>query len=111
MKQNKPLRPSLPGRFGRMTPEELDRESSKYDQEYSGTSAKRVSPSRPHPKKRGRPAKPADEKSARVLITMEPRLLAAADAAANKNGLSRAALISEAVEKWLKYSRPRRKSA
>jgi hypothetical protein len=42
---------------------------------------------------------------------MEPHLLAAADAAAGKKGLTRAALISEAVGDWLQLSRGKRKTA
>src|SRR5437773_8370927 len=80
MTTNKPLAPWLPGRYGRMTRDELDAESNRYDREFSATRAKRVPNTRPHPKKRGRPAKPPCEKAARVLITMTPSLLAAADA-------------------------------
>jgi hypothetical protein len=58
MKRKKPLAPWLPGQFGRMTREELDAESDQYDAEFSGTRAKRVANTRPHPRKRGRPAKP-----------------------------------------------------
>ena len=101
MKQKKPLAPWLPGRFGRMTRNELDAESDKYDVEFSAIGAKRIANAKPHPHKRGRPAKAAEEKAARVLITMTPRLLAAADAAADKKGLTRAALIREAVLDWL----------
>jgi hypothetical protein len=64
----------------------------------------------PHPKKRGRPRKPAREKAARVLITMAPRLLAATDAAAGKCGLSRAGLIRQAVLDWLGQKPKSRKS-
>lgn len=84
-----------------MSRSELDAESNRYDAEFSATRAKRVPNARPHPKKRGRPRKPAGEKAERVLITMEPRLLAAADAAAGQHGLTRAGLIREAVLNWL----------
>jgi hypothetical protein len=77
----KPLAPWLPGHFGRMTRERFDAESDQYDVGFSGTHAKRVANARPHPPKRGRPSKPAGQKAARVLITMDPQLLAAADAA------------------------------
>ena len=110
-KLEKPLAPWLPGKFGRMTRVELDAESSRYDAEFAGTRAKRVANTRPHSPKRGRPAKPAGEKSARVLITMTPRLLAAADAAAGKTGLTRAALIRRAVLDWLAHAPRPRKSA
>lgn len=112
MKKQKPLAPSLPAPYGKMTRAELDAASDQYDAEFSGTGARRVANARPHPRKRGRPRKPAAERSARVLITIEPQLLAAADAAADKQGLTRAGLIREAVIAWLlRDSRPRRRSA
>ena len=111
MKQRKPLAPWLPGRFGRMTRQELDAESGQYDAEFSGTDAKRAANQKPHPPKRGRPSKTPGEKAARVLITMTPQLLAAADVAAGKRGLTRAGLIQEAVLDWLARQPTRRKSA
>src|SRR5690242_19630635 len=105
MKRDKPLAPWLPGKYGRMTRAELDAESDQYDVEFSGTRAKRVASAKPHPGRRGRPRKPASEKAARVLITMEPELLAAADAAADKRGLTRAGLIRQAVLDWLARQR------
>lgn len=107
MKRKPPVQ-GLPGRFARMTRAELDAESDQYDAEFSGTRAKRVSNRKPHPRKRGRPAKPAGEKAARVLITLAPKLLAAADAAADRQGLTRAGLIRQAVLDWLaRQPRPR----
>jgi len=111
MTTKKPLAPWLPGRYGRMTREQLDAESNRYDREFSATRSKRVANSRPHPKKRGRPSKPESEKAARVLITMTPELLAAADAAAGKKGLTRAGLIRKAVLDWLAREPQPRKSA
>jgi hypothetical protein len=112
MKQDKkPLAPWLGGRFGRMTREELDAESDQYDVEFSAIGARRIANSQPHPKKRGRPRKLASEKAARVLITMTPKLLAAADAAAGKRGLTRAALIRQAVLDWLSQQQGSKKSA
>jgi len=111
MKHKKPLAPWLPGRYGRMTRAELDAESAQYEKEFSGTGAKRVANRSPHPAKRGRPPKAPGEKAARVLVTMTPRLLAAADVAAGKRGLTRAGLIQEAVLDWLARRPTRRKSA
>jgi hypothetical protein len=92
-----------------MTRQELDAESDQYDAEFSTLRAKRVANARPHPKKRGRPAKPPGDKAARVLITMSPKLLAATDVAAGKQGLTRAGLIRQAVLDWLeRQSRPRK---
>lgn len=55
MKREKPLAPWLPGRFGRMTRAELDVESDRYDIEFSGTRAKPVANTKPHPPKNNRP--------------------------------------------------------
>jgi hypothetical protein len=95
-----------------MTRQQLDRESDQYDAEFSAIRARRVSNKTPHPpKKLGRPAKPANEKAARILITMEPNLLAATDADAQKRGLTRAGLIQRAVTEWLARQPRPRKSA
>jgi len=94
-----------------MTREELDAESDQYDAEFSATGAKRVANARPHPRRRGRPAKRANEKAARVLITIPPELLSAADAAAKKRGLTRAGLVRQAVVDWLSRQARPRKSA
>jgi hypothetical protein len=111
MKNKKPLAPWLPGQFGRMTRQELDAESDQYDAEFTGTHAKSIANNRPHPRKRGRPAKPEGQKAARVLITMTPKLLAAADAAADRKGLTRAGLVRRAVLDWLERQPRPRKSA
>lgn len=111
MKNKKPLARWLGGPFATMTRQQLDAESDQYDVEFSATSAKRVTNTRRHPRKRGRPPKPAGEKSARVLITLMPDLLAAADHAANQHGLTRAGLIHQALSDWLSRAPRRRKSA
>lgn len=111
MRRKKPLVPQLPGKFGQMTHEELDAESDQYDVEFSAMRAPPALNRNPHPRKRGRPRKPQEQKSARVLITMEPRLLAAADADAERRGLTRAGLIQQAVQDWLIRQPRRRKSA
>jgi hypothetical protein len=53
MKNRKPLVSWLPGRYGRMTREEFERESNQYDQEFSGTDAEEKTNLRRHPRKRG----------------------------------------------------------
>jgi len=110
-KRKKPLIPNLGGRFGRMTRDELDTESDQYNAEFSGLRARPAANVRPHPQKRGRPPKSADEKATRVLITMTPQLLAAADAAAGERGLTRAAFIRQAMLDWLTHHPRSRKSA
>lgn len=109
--KNKALAPWLPGMYGRMTRQQLNAESDQYDVEFSALRASRVSNSRPHPAKRGRPLKPKAQQAARVLITMPPTLLKAADAAADRCGLTRAALVRQAVLDWLGRQDRRRKSA
>jgi len=94
-----------------MTRAQLDAESAQYEKEFSGTGVKRVANQKSHPLKRGRPLKAPGDKAARVLITMTPQLLAAADVAAGKRGLTRAGLIQEAVLDWLARQPGRRKSA
>jgi hypothetical protein len=51
--------------------------------------------------KRGRPPKPAGQKAARVLITVEQDLLARADAFAKERGLSRSELIARGIHSVL----------
>lgn len=84
--KNKPLNPKLPGRYGKMTAAQLSAESDRYDvpgvAEAEADAFARSRAVRPkHPKKRrpGRPAKPAADRAERVLITIEPALLRAAD--------------------------------
>ena len=108
---SKPLAPWLPGRYGKMTREQLDAESDRFGAEFAATRARAVANSTPHPRKRGRPRKAAGTKATRVLITMSPPLLAAADAAAGRRGLTRAGLIRQAVLDWLARQPRPRKSA
>lgn len=110
-KRDKPLAPWLPGKFGRMTRRELDAEADRYDAEFAALDEPNVANSRPLPKKRGRPRKPASERSARVLITIEPRLLTEADVVAERAGLTRAGLIQRALRDWLQKQPKRRRSA
>ena len=55
MKKKNPLVLSLPGKLGRMSQKQLDAESDQYDVLFSATRAKRITNSKPHPKKPGRP--------------------------------------------------------
>jgi hypothetical protein len=64
-----------------------------------------------HAKRRpGRPRKPADEKAARVLVTLAPDLLAAADGYAQREGISRAELIARGLLTVLAKDRGKRKT-
>jgi hypothetical protein len=58
----------------------------------------------------GRPRKPAGEKAARVLVTISPRLLAAADAYAQREGISRAELFARGLAAVLPKVRGNRKT-
>ena len=53
-------------------------------------------------KRRGRPVKPADQKVARVLVSMPRDLLAAIDAAADQRDVTRATLIAHGMRTMLK---------
>ena len=106
--KKKPFLPSLPGRFGKMTREELDAEADQYDAEFAGINAPTAPNSRPHPKpRRGRPAVASGRRFVRVLVTMPPDLLKRADAYARGENTTRAGLIQSALESVL----PKRKSA
>ena len=56
-------------------------------------------------RKRGRPAKAPAEKAVRVMISIAPALLAAADAEARAEGLTRAGLLADALRRRLKRKR------
>ncbi len=49
----------------------------------------------------GRPPKPAGEKSKRALISIEPQLLALADAFASSNGIDRSKLFALSVQAFI----------
>jgi hypothetical protein len=53
----------------------------------------------------GRKPKPNDQKAARVMLTLDPDLLAAADAAANAAGMTRAGFVADTLRKRLKLRR------
>ena len=58
----------------------------------------------------GRPHKSAEEKSARVLVTLAPKLLAEADGCAKRQGISRAELIARGLAVVLTKDRNDRKN-
>ena len=90
-----------------MTAAEWDAEVARYD--FSGVAEAEAEalagqPMPRHPKKRrvGRPAKPVAAKAARVLITVEPKLLKRADAYVEKTGQTRAGWIQSLMRTALK---------
>jgi hypothetical protein len=48
--------------------------------------------------RRGRPPKPVSERASRVLVSLEPRLLARADAFARAHGMSRSQLVARGID-------------
>jgi hypothetical protein len=98
------MTPKKPKPFLKMTLAEREADLKKFDQ---GLSFDQTRPLSAKGKllwgraKRGRPPKPADEKAARVLITVEQDLLARADAFAKKHGVSRSELIARGIRSVL----------
>jgi hypothetical protein len=112
VKTRKPLAPRLPGVYGKMTREEFDALSDSFDKEFSLVEAKPVPNDRPHPKRnRGRPKKAARSKAPRVLMTIEPELLAKTDAAARAAGATRAGFVQDVLREWLSRKPNRARAA
>jgi len=109
-------RKAPPGRFARMTRVELDAQSDRYDSVLAAdestpmSAAQRAEYVAKTGRKRGPAPKPPGEKAARVLVTIEPGLLAATDAAAEKSGQTRAGFIAQALQSKLRI-KPRIKRA
>jgi hypothetical protein len=107
-KKRIPMNPQLPGRYGKMTAEEWDREVEKFDQEFIADRAEplddelkaRLRQAQLRAKRRGRP--PVGKGAKRVLVTIERDLLSESDAYAKSHGLTRAAVIAKGLRKLLK---------
>ena len=86
--------------FTAMTDTQRDAEVARFDKE-DLTPGKPLSPEMRNQlnraKRRGRPAKRAEERSARVLVTLPPELLRKADAYAHRHRMSRAALFAQGI--------------
>jgi hypothetical protein len=97
--------PLLPGRYGKMTAEELDAEVARYDapfvalKESKPLSAADRAVLRRARKKGGRPR--VGEGANRVLITVERGLLRRADSYAKRKGMSRSELIARGLKSIL----------
>ena len=102
--RSKPVDPKLPGRYGRMTARQLDREVAKFDREFiadeSRPLTRRQLAEERAARRRGRPR--IGLGSQKVMITLERRLLRETDQCAKKLGVSRAALIARALKSVLK---------
>jgi hypothetical protein len=92
--------------FTRMTAAERDAEAKKWEREIS------FDETRPLSKRskalwamakrgRGRPRKPTNEKAVRVLISLEPQLLALIEAFAISKGLDRSKLFTLSVQAFM----------
>lgn len=101
--KEKPVDPSLPGRYGRMTAAELDAEVAQYDLENVETFPLTADMKAQHnraKKKRGRPKIGKGAKD--VMISVEKDLLKLADAYAKKNRLTRSELFARGLRVFLK---------
>jgi hypothetical protein len=92
--------------FLKMTSQERDAEAKKLER---GTSFEQTRPLSDRSKVlwdlakrgRGRPPKPAGEKAARILISMEPGLLAIVEKFVASNGLDRSKLFALSVQAFI----------
>lgn len=92
--------------FLKMTAQERDADAKKLE---NGISFKETRPLSKHSRAlwelakrgRGRPRKPAGEKAARILISIEPRLLALIEEFANANSLDRSKLFALSVQAFI----------
>lgn len=103
--KGQPVNPRLPGRYGKMTAEELDAEVAKYDEPFVA-----IRESKPLAQKDRRQLRRAKSKGGRprvgqgakrVLITVERGLLRNADSYAKQRGISRSELIAKALRSIL----------
>jgi hypothetical protein len=84
--------------FNKMTARELAEATSEFDRPGAAEKFKALSPSERkqwNREKRGRPRKPAREKAVRVLISINPELLAAAHRQARQTGHTLSGFIAE----------------
>ncbi|HZZ41718.1 MAG TPA: hypothetical protein VFE58_02170 [Tepidisphaeraceae bacterium] len=92
----KPLNPKLPGRYGKMTARELDEVADALDRPIAASETRSLTAGERAQWQRAKrgPGRPARGKGAKVIsLTVEQSLLAKADQAARKAGISRAALF------------------
>lgn len=104
--------PKLPGRFGKMTAQELEADVAKYDAPMVAFEESRpLTPEqrRQHGRARNKGGRPQiGEGAAKVRISLEQGLLRRADAEAQARGTSRSRLIAEALEALLKPANKKR---
>jgi hypothetical protein len=93
--------PRLPGRYGRMSAQELDAEVARFDHEIRHDEIKPLTPAMKASlrKAKTRGGRPQSRRgSRRVSITVEQELLDRADRYAKSNSLSRSELIAKGLE-------------
>lgn len=96
--KKKPVNPKLPGRYGRMTAEELESEVAQYDGSFDESKFKPLTAAEKRLDARVRMGRPRIGRGAeKIRVSMERGLLAQVDAFARKNGLSRSQLIARGV--------------
>ncbi len=95
-----------------MTTQERDAEAKKLDREFSFEETRPLSTQGKvlwGAAKRGRPRKPAGEKAERILISIEPKLLALVEGFAASNGLDRSKLFALSVQAFIAADQAHRK--
>ncbi|HEY3244856.1 MAG TPA: hypothetical protein VGM03_16060 [Phycisphaerae bacterium] len=100
-KLQKPMNPRLPGRYGRMTADEWDREVAIFDREFIADTARPMTADERAEElaaRRKRASPRARTAAKRVVVTIQPSLLRRTDSYARKHRMTRAALIARALE-------------
>ena len=109
MKKKKPLNPSLPGKFGRMTADDFEKLSRQYEVEHAGEDFKPLSAAGREAHRRasraGRPRKAENEKVIKINVSFDPGVLKIADAYAKKKKISRAHMIELALMEMIQPHR------
>ena len=94
--KNPPLNPKLPGRYGRLTRDQMDAVAAGLDRPIPLSETRRMTPAERQQWRRAkrRPGRPRRGYGARVIsLSVEQKLLERADRTARRAGLSRAALF------------------
>jgi len=105
---NKPLNPKLPGKYGRMTAQELDAVVAALERPIalSETRPMTIAERRQWNRAKRRPGRPRRGDGVRVIsLSVEQSLLDKADLAAKRAGISRAALFEMGLRTLLGGSR------
>jgi hypothetical protein len=90
--------------FSQKSPAERDVEARSLDRAFSFEETRPMSAASQEKwkqAKRGRPRKPAGEKAERVLISIEPKLLAMVEQFASINGIDRSRLFALSVQAFM----------